>query len=135
MLVKYDEVHSLALPHFILGCVVTICTGKSLPFNPLFLIKLLCGVYFWIKRAESQFQLVTQVESHVYLQQEKLIRYYQRGLCLKNHKPSRCKNQLKLLNKIINIYLDTDKKQITQQNTVSEGHRKCLLQLGTDINC
>jgi len=35
----------------------------------------------------------------------------------KKHKPSRFKNHVNLLNKIINIYLDTDKKKITQQNT------------------
>lgn len=56
------------LPHFILGCEVTICNGECLPFNPLLSIELLCGVHFWIKRAESRFQLVTRVESHAYLQ-------------------------------------------------------------------
>jgi hypothetical protein len=59
---------SLAQPHFILGCVVTTRSGESLPFNPLLLIKLVCSVHFWIKRAESQFQPVTHVEGDVYLQ-------------------------------------------------------------------
>jgi len=34
ILVQYDEMRSLALPHFVLGCVVTIRSGESLPLNP-----------------------------------------------------------------------------------------------------
>jgi len=118
------------LTHFILGCVVKICNGESLPFNPLLLIKLLCGAHFWIKRAESRFQPATQVESYVYLQllQEKLIRHFKRRLCLKKHKSSRSKSQLTLLKQIINIYLHTEKKPITTKYRVSEGHRKRYFQ-------
>jgi hypothetical protein len=54
--------------------------------------------------------------------------------------PSRCKNQLTLLDKIINIYLDTEKKPITKQNTefrrvtgnLTTFHNTVFFQLGTD---